>query len=267
MLDATLAYLAIARRGYMRWSAYPAANAAGVFTNVVFGFLRAYVLLAVFTQRGHIGAYDASAVLTYVWLTQGFIMTIFIYGWNDLALRIRSGDIAVDLVRPTDPLRMGLAADYGRALYHALFRGIPPFVVGALVFPLVLPRDALMWLAFVASVLLAIAASYGFRLLYNLAAFWTMEARGPVLLAGLLASFFTGFLIPIGLFPSWLAAIAYATPFPSMIQMPVDIFVGAIPAPDIPRALVTQLAWAVAVLALARGMFALGVRRLVIQGG
>ena len=267
MLASLRTDLAIARYGYARWAAYPAATLAGMFTNVVFGFLRSYVLLALFAQRDHIGAYDSTRALTYVWLTQGFIMTVFIWGWNDLATRIRTGDIAVDLVRPIHPLRMGLAADYGRALYHAAFRGIPPFVVGALFFPLVLPANAVTWLVFAASVVFAIATSYGYRLLYNAAAFWLMESRGPGLAAGLFATLFSGFLVPIAFFPDWLAAIAHATPFPSVIQTPVDIFVGAIAGPDIAFALLSQLAWALATLAAASGLFALGTRRLVIQGG
>ncbi len=38
----------IAKRGWRRYAAYPWATAAGVFTNTIFGFLQAYILLAVF---------------------------------------------------------------------------------------------------------------------------------------------------------------------------------------------------------------------------
>jgi hypothetical protein len=41
----------LARRGYARYAAYPAATIAGVFVNTVFGFMRAYILLALFEQR------------------------------------------------------------------------------------------------------------------------------------------------------------------------------------------------------------------------
>src|SRR5436190_14443409 len=111
----------IAKRGYRRYAAYPAATWAGLFTNVVFGFLRAYVLLAVYRHRTNVGGYDAADAVTYVWLGQGLIATIFMWGWMDFALRIRSGDIATDLARPVHPVRFGLAFDLGRSLYHALF--------------------------------------------------------------------------------------------------------------------------------------------------
>ena len=257
----------IARRGYSRYAAYPAATIAGLFTNIVFGFLRGYVLLALFQVRGEIGGYDPAATLTYVWLTQGLIMTTYIWGWNEMAQRIRTGDIATDLVRPIHPLRAGLAFDFGRAAYHTFFRAIPPFVVGALFFRLIVPSEPLIWLAFAVSVVLAIAVSYAYRLLYNLVAFWMLDNRGAMTIATLVATLLSGFLIPVAFFPGWLAAIAHATPFPAMLQIPIDIFVGAASGADVLAGILTQLAWATVLLLAARIVFALGVRRLEIQGG
>src|SRR5947207_14881861 len=57
----------IAKRGFRRYAAYPAATWAGVFTNTVFGFMQAYVLLAVYRHRTDVGGYDAGDTVTYVW--------------------------------------------------------------------------------------------------------------------------------------------------------------------------------------------------------
>jgi ABC-2 type transport system permease protein len=257
----------IARRGFARYAAYPAASIAGAFTNIVFGFVRTYILLALYQQREVIGGYDSSAAVAYVWIGQGLLMTIWTWGWVEIALRIRSGDIALDLIRPIEPLRAALAFDLGRATYHVLFRGIPPFVVGALVFTLVYPRDALAWLAFVASVALAVVVSFGFRALYNAATFWLLDVRGMIMVSGIALSLLSGFMVPVSFFPDWLAAVARATPFPSMVQTPIDIFIGRTTGLHIVAALASQLAWALVMLAAAQVVFAAGVRRLVIQGG
>ena len=267
MIAALRADFEIARRGYARYAAYRAATIAGLFTNTVFGFLRSFILLGLYEQRAVIGGYDATATLTYTWLTQALMTPIVVYGWRDLALRIRTGDIATDLVRPIEPLRAWLAFDLGRAAYHFIFRGIPPFLLGAVAFRLTAPAEPLVWLAFLVSVLLAVVVSFGFRFLYNLASFWLVDDRGVAVLAMIAVSFFSGFLIPIAFFPDWLAAIARATPFPAMLQLPVDIFVGAVTGPEIVGTLAVQLAWAVALLATAQAVFVLGARRLVVQGG
>ena len=77
----------IAKRGWRRYAAYPWATAAGMFTNTVFGFLQAYILLAVYRHRTNVGGYDAHDAVTYVWLAQSLIMTVYIFGWQELSRR------------------------------------------------------------------------------------------------------------------------------------------------------------------------------------
>jgi ABC-2 type transport system permease protein len=260
-------YWEFARRGYQRYAAYPAATWAGVFTNTAFGFMQAYILLALYRHRHEIGGYDAGDTVTYVWLTQGMLAAVQVFGWTDLALRIRSGDIATDLARPVHPFAAGLAFDLGRALYHALYRGIAPFVVGALVFDVSVPSSAIVWLAFLASVALAVCVSFAFRYLYNSVAFWLLDYRGAVLLGVTATLFFSGFIIPLAFFPGPLRTVANATPFPAMLQRTVDIFVGKAEGVDVVVALAVQVGWAAALCAAAYATFAAGTRRLVVQGG
>lgn len=259
-------YWELARRGYRRYAAYPAATWAGVFTNTIFGFMQAYILLALYRHRDQVGGYDASDVVTYVWLTQGMLAAVQVFGWTDLALRIRSGDIATDLARPVHPFFAGLAFDLGRALYHALYRGVPPFVVGAFVFDVRIPA-AVVWPAFVVSAVLAVCVSFAFRFLYNSVAFWLLDYRGSVMLGVTATLFFSGFIIPVAFFPAPLRAVANATPFPAMLQRTVDIFVGKAAGIDIFVSLAVQIGWAAALFATAYVTFAAGTRRLVIQGG
>jgi ABC-2 type transport system permease protein len=257
----------LARRGYRRYAAYPAATLAGLFTNTVFGFMIAYILLGLYSHREQVGGYSASDTLTYTWITQGMLAAIAVWGWYELALRIRTGDIATDLTRPVDPLRAGLAFDFGRAIYQIIFRGLPPLVVGALVFDLTAPTNPLVWLAFAVSVALAIGVSFGFRFLYNTSAFWLLHYRGAVVVSVLIASLLSGLYVPVVFFPEWLKAIAYATPFPAMLQIPIDIFVERRHGAGIAGALLLQLFWLGVLLLACRLSFRAGTRKLVIQGG
>jgi ABC-2 type transport system permease protein len=260
-------YWEIARRGYRRYAAYPWATAAGVFTNSIFGFMRGYILLALFEARGEVGGYDAAQALTFVWVTQSLIMAVYMWGWVEVALRVRSGDIATDLHRPVDPQAYWLAEDLGRALYHLLFRGVPPFLVGALAFELRMPDDALTWLAFAVSVALAVVVGFGFRFLFNLATFWIVDYRGIAILATLVATFCSGLLLPVRLFPDWLETAVSVLPFVAMLQIPADVFVGELRGLDLAGALAFQAAWAAALLLAGRAVFAAGTRKLVVQGG
>ena len=256
----------LAKRGYRRYAAYPMATAAGAFTNTVFGFMQAYILLAVFRHRSHVGSYDATDAVTYVWLAQALIMTVNVFGWQEFALRIRDGSIATDLARPLDPQRYWLAFDLGRAPYHFLFRGVPPFIVGALVFHLRYPSPGAA-AAFVVSLVLAVVVSLAFRFLYNSAAFWLLDYRGVVTVSLVVSLFFSGMILPLAFFPDWLRAIAYGLPFRAMMQMPVDIYLGKYSGASVAGALALQAMWAAALLGLGRLALSAGTRKLVIQGG
>ncbi|HEY8645516.1 MAG TPA: ABC-2 family transporter protein [Gaiellaceae bacterium] len=256
----------IAKRGWRRYAAYPWATAAGVFTNTIFGFIQAYILLAVFHNRAHVGNYDASDTVTYVWLAQALIMTVYAFGWTELALRIRDGSIATDLSRPLDPQRYWLAFDLGRAPYHLIFRGLLPFAVGAIVFQLHYPSP-LDLVAFFVSVVLAVVVSLGFRFLYNSAAFWLVDIRGVVTLALTVSLFFSGMVLPLTFFPVWLRAIAHALPFASIMQTPIDVWLGKHHGASLIGILALQAAWAVALLAPGRVTLRLGAKKVVIQGG
>ena len=256
----------IAKRGWARYAAYPWATVAGVFTNTIFGFIQAYILLAVYRHRSDVGGYDVGDTLTYVWLAQALIMTVYIFGWQELALRIRDGSIATDLSRPLDPLRYWLAYDIGRAPYHFIFRGFLPFALGAVVFRLHYPSPG-DTAAFLVSVALAVVVSLGYRFLYNSAAFWMVDIRGVMIVALTLSLFLSGMVIPLAFFPTWLGGVAHALPFAAVMQTPIDIWLGKHHGADLAGTLALQLVWGIVFLGLGRLALRSGAKKLVIQGG
>ena len=95
-------------------------------------------------------------------------MTVALWGGgstDDLADRIKTGDVAIDLYRPVGLLGWYLAADLGRAAYHLLTRGLAPTLVGALLFDLRYPAGPVVWVAFFVSVVLALLVSFAIRFL------------------------------------------------------------------------------------------------------
>jgi ABC-2 type transport system permease protein len=252
----------IARRGWRRYAAYPAATAAGVFTNTIFGFIQASILLAVYRHRADVGGYGSVDSVTYVWLVQALLMTVQVFTWQELALRVRDGSIATDLARPVDPQRYWLAFDLGRAPYHLIYRGLVPFAIGALVFELHYP-SALDAVLFTVSVALAVVVSLFFRFLYNLPAFWLLDIRGVIIFVVSVSLIFSGAVVPVPYFPSWLRDLSYALPFAAILQTPVDVWLGKAE----PWQIAVQAAWALALFALGRAVLARATRKLVVQGG
>jgi ABC-2 type transport system permease protein len=240
----------------------------GAFTNSVFGLLRASVVAASITASGGaIQGYALASGVTYVWITQALIAPLQIFIWDHLALRIRTGDIAVDLARPIDLQAQFAAEDIGRAAAIALPRALPPLVVGALTFGLVLPTRPVTYLAGAVSALLALGISFACRYLVNLSAVWLLDVRGVLTVYVTVSTVLAGLVIPVRWFPGWLSAVAAATPFPSMLQTPAEILAGLTRPDAVPGVLLTQLTWLAVVVVLGRAAQAVAMRRLVVQGG
>ena len=259
---------ALAGAGFRRWSTYRQAAVAGVFVNTVFGVIKLSILLGVAESAGGtVAGYDAESLSTYTWMSQGMIAVVLIFTWTELADRVRTGDIAVDLARPIDLQLAWLAADLGRAVWGLVSRAIIPIAFGAYFFGFALPDNRWMLALLPVSLTLAVVISFACRFMVNLVAFWVTEVRGMVLFYVLLSGVLGGHIIPVQLFPDWLRYVALATPFPAMIQWPINLVTGQTSGWAAVGMVVAQVGWAVALLVAGRVVLARATLKLVFQGG
>lgn len=254
--------------GFRRQSAYRMAMLAGLATNLVFGFLRAAVLLAaVDAAGGELAGYDRAQFATYIWLSQALLGAVGLWGAGGLSERIKTGDVAVDFTRPLDLQTWFLAEDMGRAGYALVLRGVPAVAVGLVTTGMALPDTVGPWALGAVSLTLAVAISFLCTFVVESAAFWVIETRGMFNLYVVVRSFLVGLFVPIHLLPGWLQAIAWSTPFPSIMQTPVDILAGRQTGADALGSVAVQLWWIVAIGALGHVLTRAGRRKLEVQGG
>ncbi|WP_040157541.1 ABC transporter permease [Mobilicoccus massiliensis] len=254
--------------GFRRFTAYRLAALAGVVANVTFGYIRGAVLLAIAGAASVAASgYSADSLMTYNWLTQASIGALAIWGTNEITERVRTGDIAVDLARPLDLMTTYLAQDLGRAGAAAVLRGLPTLAVGALTVGLALPAAPSSWILGVAAAVTGVVVSFLSRFLLQLTSFWIVETRGLQTLYMVASGFFSGLVFPLALMPSWLQTLAALTPFPAMLQLPVDVLSGRVTGVDAWNHLGVQMLWLAGLTVAGRLMLAAGTRRLVVQGG
>ena len=262
--------LGVARRSFRRYSTYRAATLAGIFTNSVFGLIFTYTYLALWHENPTAGGYDASDAVTFVWLGQALLMTVALWGGgttDDLSERIRTGDVAIDLYRPTGLVGWYLAGDLGRAAYHLVTRGLGPTFIGLIFFHIRLPPSPLDAAAFMVSLVLAVVVSFGLRFVVASSAFWLLDASGARFLSGAFAIFFSGMMLPLVLFPGWLGTLAQTLPWSAIIQVPNDIWLGQYDGWALLGALGFQVLWVVLLLGLCEGVLRAATRKVVVQGG
>jgi ABC-2 type transport system permease protein len=244
-----------------------AAALAGVFTNGVFGFIRAYVLLAALEQRPHIGGFDAADAVTFTFLTQGMLAVAFSFGDDLFASRIRTGDVVSDLYRPVDFQGWWLAMDLGRAAYAVVLRFVPQLVICAVAFEVRLPPSPVAWCAFVVSVVFAVVISFGVRYAVALSGFWMLDNRGAWQIMAMTTMFFAGIAVPLTFLPDALVGPVRWLPFAGIAQLPSEIFLGKHDALGMIAILGRQAGWAIVLLALGRAIGARAFHKVVVQGG
>ena len=261
-------YLALARAGFRRYATYRIATVAGATTNITFGFLRYYTLIAVAVAAGgSVAGYDGSQIATYVWCSQGILAVVALWGdIGERAERIRTGDVVVDLLRPVDPVWHLVATDAGRAAYHLLTRFTLPVLAGLVFTDMYLPHRAATYPLFLVSLALAVLVCFACRFIVQCSAYWLLDVRGPMVLWVLLSGAASGLYFPLWLVPEpWSTVMVYGLPFASIIQAPMDILVERSEHPYLTVAV--QACWAVAVLSVGRAVQRRAERKLVVQGG
>ena len=77
----------------------------------------------------------------------------------------------------------------------------------------------------------------------------------------------SGFIVPLTYYPDWLRRMVELTPFPAMVNTPIEIYLGMPSGTPPMQALAVQIFWVVALALAARAVYARGVARLVVQGG
>ncbi|WP_232821689.1 ABC transporter permease [Desertihabitans aurantiacus] len=259
----------LVRAGFAEQAHYRLAVAAGLFTNVVFGFIRAAVLFAALdASTTAFAGYDRATLGGYVWISQALLGAVtLMVPVSPVEERIKNGDIAVDYLRPVPLVAAFALPAVGRAAYSLLPRGVPAVVVGLLTTGWFLPATPGPYLLGALSVAVAVVASYLGVHCIGLLGFWVVDTRGIKAFYGILGTFLAGLFVPVDLFPEWLRTLAAFTPFPTFLQYPVDVLSGRVLGAAAWQHLGVQLAWGLGLLALALLLERLGRRHLEVQGG
>ena len=261
-------YLRLFVAGFRRQATYRLAAFGGLLANATFGLLKVALLFAaVDTSGGSLAGYDVATMSSYIWISQGMLGSVNLTGRTEIAERIRSGDIAVDFLRPLDVHLASVTTEVGRSVFALIPRGIPSVVIGALLVGMAVPDHPSAYLLGAVSLLLGIVVSATTVYLVAASGFWLVETRGVAILYMVVSGFLAGLFVPIALFPDWLHAVATATPFPSMLMYPVDVLSGRVEGLAALGLVGLQLAWLAVTVAAGQLATRAGRRRLEVQGG
>jgi ABC-2 type transport system permease protein len=228
------------------------------------------VMLALMTavaREGPVGRFGQADFTAYY--LAALVVRLLTGAWViwEVNFEIRQGTLAYRLLRPIHPL-VAYACENVGAMPLRLAVAIPLAATAVAVAGRGhVTADPLLLAAFPLTIVGAWLITFLAMSLIGALAFF-VESSGALFEVWLgLFGVFSGYLLPLELFPRWLAAAARVLPFRYMLAFPVEMIVGMTPRAEALLELAIQWGF-VALLALAaRAAWRVGLRRFAAYGG
>ena len=224
-------------------------------------------LMSAVAREGPIGRFGQADFTAYY--LAALVVRLMTGAWViwEVNFEIRQGTLAYRLLRPLHPLVAYAAENVGAMPMRLAL--VVPLAAAAVVIagPSHLTHDPLLLAILPVAVVGAWLITFLAMAVIGALAFY-VESSGALFEVWLgLFGVFSGYLIPLELFPRWLAAAARFLPFRYMLAFPVEMVVGMTPRGAALAELGVQWLF-VAVLALAaRAIWRMGLRRFAAYGG
>lgn len=265
------AYTSVWKLRFIHGLQYRAAAAAGMATQLFFGFIFIMIYVAFYSQSSGQLPISLNEVVTYIWLQQVFLA--FIMLWfrdNELFQMITSGNIAYELCRPIGLYSFWYSKLLAQRMASAVLRCFPILAITFILpqpYRMSVPPSPAALLLFLAALLLGLLVIVAISMLIYISVFWTMSPTGSVLMIAVAGEFLAGMVIPVPLMPIWLQKITYMLPFRWTTDFPFRVYSGHIPQTEALWGILVQLMWLVILVAFGYWIMRRALRQVVVQGG
>lgn len=256
-------FVEMARLRFLTLLAYRLNYWSGVLTYTVYIGGYYYLWLAVYGGRSSVDGVPIEAMVTYLavaWMTRAFTYNTLD---EDIDQEVRTGLVAVQLLRPYPYLVGKFWSAGGEALFRASFWMLPGMAVAALLFPVHLPQRPGTYALWVISAACAFLINAQLNAAFGLGAFFLQNAQGLRFVKQRVVDLLSGVYLPLSFYPHAAQRVMNWLPFRDVAYVPASIFTATVPA----SAILGQLAW-VCGMAVLLGLLWWRVRRvLLVQGG
>lgn len=237
--------------------------------NVLQVFLIFFLWDTVFTDSSRqVFGYDRAKILTYIFgllLVKAFVLSSRSI---DIPGEISSGKLANYLIKPISYFKYWLVRDFSSKSLNLIFAGVEFGLLYLLLKPpIFFQRDILLFFLFLLSLGLAIILYFLLLLLFGMLAIWYPEQGwGPIFLLIILVDFLAGGIFPIDIFPAGISNILYLTPFPYLLFVPIQIYLGKFSSVFIFKSILMALFWIGVIWVVVKRTWNLGLKLYRSEG-
>lgn len=212
--------------------------------------------------------YDRVKILTYVF---GIIIVkaiVFSTRSIDIAGDIARGDLSNYLIKPINYFKYWFIRDLSSKtlnLFFAFFETLALFLI--LRPPFYFQTNIPLLVVFVISLVFAVLLYFLLVLLFNMFPFWYPEnAWGIFFLFMIFSDFLGGVVFPIDILPNIVQKLLYLSPFPYILFIPLQIYLGKLNWVIIARSLAICSFWILGLYLIVNKLWRLGLKAYRAEG-
>jgi ABC-2 type transport system permease protein len=101
----------------------------------------------------------------------------------------------------------------------------------------------------------------------SIISFWTEEITWLNVLIDIIVPVATGALVPVSFFPKTFSRIIYLSPFPYILNFPIDVYLGKIGVKEILFGFLIQVMWLVVFYLAGKILWSYGLKKYQACGG
>jgi ABC-2 type transport system permease protein len=222
---------------------------------------------AIYGDKTSIEGLSAIQMTTYVaiaWMSRAFYFNNLD---REIAMEIKEGKVAMELIRPYNYLAMKTMQGLGEGIFRFFFFSIPGMVLVSFIFSIHLPNEPALWGYFAVSLVFSFIINTQINLLTGITAFFLYNNVGLIRAKRVIIDLFSGLLLPISFYPMWAQDVMKFLPFQGISYIPSMIFTNGFSGDAILQALLQQFLWVILLMLPIQLLWKTAKKQLVIQGG
>ncbi|SCZ09511.1 ABC transporter permease [Alkaliphilus peptidifermentans] len=240
----------------------------GVISQCVFLFIHISIWKALYISAEivDVSSIDLKTMITYSVISAGISLFINNSVIGIMDQKIRTGEIAIDLLRPMNLKTTLFYRKMGDTCFVMIFQFLPVVMIFSFILRINYPSIEFL-LYFFITLINGMIIYFLITYIIGLIGFWYLSVWHLSRLLQDLVRLLSGSFIPLWFFPDILSTISLYLPFRFIYFVPISIFLGKVDVLEIYIMIALQIMWILILTIIEKVLWFKGIEKLVIQGG
>ena len=260
-------YFEFAKKAFKQRLAYRASAYLGMVGRFLLLFVEVNVWTALFRHRATVDGVALSDMVTYVIMSMAVGSLTRSSMDYRIAEKVADGSIVTDFVKPVRFKFYVIAEDIGENCFLTLFTTIPVCLFGAWYWGFRIPDASSALVLFAVALLGGCAVIYQLNYVLGLLSFWFQTSYHVDWLFGAFRTLFSGAIVPLWFYPSFLRAVSEGLPWQLVAFGPISIFLEKASRMQAFRVILLQGIWLAVLFGIEQVLWHRAQRKIEIYGG